>query len=495
MSQSRLRSMSALQEAACSQCRRAGRIAAVLPVIFATSVSWASGASAQGADPFLLYDNGSTTLRATLEFGANLVSEGNLFWKLADFTAPGTGFESDATWLEIYVKPGLSFETALDDGGALYGRVSAVASYTVGTDAFNASDTGRPTLEESYAGIRMPLDDGLSLDFSLGARALRLGTGMLISDGASDGFERGALKFGPRRAWEMAAIAELTSGGYTGKLFYIDPREQRNSDNGNALAGIDARYDDPAGGYLGLTYLSVLQSRAPYPRMVGKVPDIIVGARNGTKTVNLYAGTNPFDGALSGLSLTTDLAYQWNNRIDLEAWAGRVQASYTFAEVPWSPKISYGYQTFSGDDPDTPRLERFDSLYYDGSPSAWATGSKSAMVFINSNVQSHNLALTLRPSQSETVTFRYAHVRANKLGSPLQFGQWSREETAANLPSGVTDAHLSDDFFVEYGRTFNRNTFLTAGISVALPGKGIRRVFPGKDPNWVGGFVNVVYNF
>ena len=35
---------------------------------------------------------------------------------------------------------------------------------------------------------------------------------MLISNGASNGFERGALKFGPRKAWEFAGIGKLTDG-------------------------------------------------------------------------------------------------------------------------------------------------------------------------------------------------------------------------------------------------------------------------------------------
>jgi hypothetical protein len=38
-----------------------------------------TAANAQTADPFLLYEDSSTTVRATLQFGANLVSEGNLF--------------------------------------------------------------------------------------------------------------------------------------------------------------------------------------------------------------------------------------------------------------------------------------------------------------------------------------------------------------------------------------------------------------------------------
>ncbi|MBF9031448.1 alginate export family protein [Rhodobacterales bacterium HKCCE3408] len=449
----------------------------------------------------VVYDANGTTVRWTLQFGANLVSEGDLFWSLSQGAAPGSGYNPDATWLELYARPGLTFESALDNGVELYGGVSAVGSYTIGTDAFDTGDTGRITLEDSYAGLRLPLGSGTGLDLSFGAQSLRLGTGMLISDGASDGFERGALKFGPRRAWEMTGIGRLTYGDLTGTLFYIDPRERPDSDGENALAGLDLRYDDPAGGYLGFTYVDVLNSTSPYPQAgAGGVgpPSVIPGAREGTETINLYAATNPLGGALENFSFTADLAYQWNDRIDLEAWAGRAQVSYAFADAPWSPVISYGFQTFSGDDPNTTGLERFDPLYYDGSPSAWATGSKSAMLFINSNVQSQNLSLSLQPTQRDTITLRYAHVRANELRSPLQFGQATRLDLAgatANVVTGVTDPHLSDDFFIEYRRIINRNTFLTAGVSVSVPGEGIRNVFPGDDPNWVGGFVNVVFNF
>jgi hypothetical protein len=371
-------------------------------------------------------DANGTTVRATLQFGANLVSEENLFWNLSDFAAPGSGYDPDATWLEIYVKPGLNFETALGNGSEFYGRISAVGSYTRGTDAFDTGDTGRWTLEESYAGLRFPLSGDATLDLSFGARELRLGTGMLISDGGSDGFERGALKFGPRRAWEIAAIGELETGNFTGTLFYLDPRERPATDGDNALGGVDLRYDDPAGGYLGLTYVNVLNSTSAYPQAApGGVgaPTVIPGAREGTETISLYGRTSPFEGTLENFFFAGDLAIQWNDAVDLNAWAGRAQVGYSFASAPWTPVLTYSYQTFSGDDPATAGLERFDPLYYDGSPAAWATGSKSAMIWINSNVQSHNLSLSMRPTQRDTITLRYAHVRANELNSPLQFGR------------------------------------------------------------------------
>ena len=123
-------------------------------------------------------------LRWHLQGGANAVSERNLFWNLADTAAPESGFDSDADWLELYVKPGMSFEKRFAGGAVVYGKLSAVASFTASTDAFDASDTGRATLEEAYFGYRTGSSDGLVFDGSLGARELKLGTGMLISNGA-----------------------------------------------------------------------------------------------------------------------------------------------------------------------------------------------------------------------------------------------------------------------------------------------------------------------
>ena len=475
---------------------------ALLAATCGTFISLASTAShAQDRDPMLLYDANGITVRGHLQFGLNAVSEQNLFWSFSDTVAPGSGFDPDADWLEVYVKPGLSFEKTLDSGSVLYGKASAVASYTLSTDAYDFENTGRATLEEAYLGFRTTVSNGLSFDVSLGPRELKLGTGMLIANGGSSGFERGALKFGPRKAWEMATIGRVSGGGLTGTAFYTDPNERPASDGKNELAGLDVRYDAPESGFLGATYVKVLKSESPYIRAAAGgagTPTVLPGARDGTNALSLYAKTSPLSGALENWVFAGDFAYEWNEAIDLEAWAGRVQVGYTFAGLSWSPTLTYSYQTFSGDDPNTTTLERFDPLFYEGSPSAWATGSKSSMVFINSNVQSHGLALRMQPTKKDTLTLRYAHIRANELLSPIQFGQATRVDTTggtANVISGVTNAHLSDDLFLEYNRIINRNTFLTAGVSISLPGKGIRDTVVGDVPNWTGGFINVVVNF
>lgn len=427
----------------------------------------------------LFHDQDGLTVRGHLQFGLNVVGERNLFWDLAATTAPGSGFDPDTNWVEGYIKPGISFEYRLDPGTVLYGKLSAAGSYTWGTDAFDTGDTGATTLEELYIGLRGDAGPGLSYDVSLGPRELTLGTGMLIANGATSGFERGALKFGPRKAWEMAAIGRLSYGAFTGTAFYLDPNELPSTDGHNELAGVDLRYDDPDGGYAGATFVTVLNSDSPYPQAApGGIgpPTVTPGAREGTSTLGFYARRNPFAGALSNWVFTGDFAYQWNDRVDLSAWAGRVTAGYTFENLPWKPNLTIGYQSFSGDDPDTSALERFDPLHYQGSPSAWATGSKSASTFINSNVNALTLALRVQPTRQDTLTLRYAHIRANQLNSPVQFGQATRVDVNGNVVSGVNHAHLADDLFLEYSRIINRNTFLTAGLSVSFPGEAIDNV-------------------
>ena len=242
----------------------------------------------------------------------------------------------------------------------------------------------------------------------------------------------------------------------------------------------------------------MLSSTSPYPSAApGGVgaPTVTPGAREGTKTIGVYGKTNPFSGFLENWSFTGEFAYQWNDRIDLEAWAGRATAGYTFTNLPWSPNLTIGYQSFSGDDPDTTRLERFDPLYYQGSPSAWATGSKSASTFINSNVRAFTAALRMQPTRRDTLTLRYAHIRANELNSPVQFGQATRVDASGVVVSGVSDAHLADDIFLEYSRIINPNTFLSAGLSVSFPGAGIDEVVGSSAKPWTGGFINVVFNF
>jgi hypothetical protein len=194
-------------------------------------------------DPMLLHDSDGLVVRAHLQAGLNTVAERNLFWNYADTFAPSAGFNSNANWLEGYVKPGLSFTKELTSVVSAYGMISLVASGTLGIDAYATGNTGRVTLEEGYLGLRSTNKDGPTFDVSVGPREFKAGTGMLLANGGSSGFDRGALKLGPRKAWEQAAIGRFGIDGFTGTAFYLDANELSDTDSNTRIAGADLRYD------------------------------------------------------------------------------------------------------------------------------------------------------------------------------------------------------------------------------------------------------------
>ncbi len=200
----------------------------------------------------LLIDEPGFELRLHFQAGVNAVAEQNLFWNFADTFAPSAGFDSDTRWLEGYLMPGIGFTVDAGDVLEVYGKLSVVASGTLGTDAFDAGGTGAITLEDGYLGLRSKAQTGPFFDISLGPRPFQTGTGMLIANGGSSGFERGALKLGPRKAWEQAAILRFGKDDLTATAFFIDANELSDKDSGTEIIGTDLRYEPQEGRYAGL---------------------------------------------------------------------------------------------------------------------------------------------------------------------------------------------------------------------------------------------------
>ncbi|CAM5587774.1 hypothetical protein ATER59S_05226 [Aquamicrobium terrae] len=439
---------------------------------------------------FTLADRGGFRLKAGIEAGLQAVTQHDAFWRLGDSFAPGSGYKASPSWGEFYLKPYLTL--GADIGTAdLYGKVSAVASSTAGTDVFDQSGRSAITLEDAYLGLR-----GGGFDFSVGSQPYRLGTGMLLSDGGGDGFERGALIFGPRKAWEMTAIGRLSLEKSRIEAFYLDPRELESGDTGTKLVGAALTHELAPGRSFGLAAGQVIESSALWVRAApGGVgaPTYVPDGRDGLQFLTAWGNWTVDE----RLSLAVDVAYETNGRQNMAAWAGRVQVSYGFPDLPFQPRIGYSYQTFSGDDPDTARLERFDPLFYDGSPSAWGAGANASLVFLNTNVAAHQIWIATTITQRDYLTFRYFHVLANELLSPLQYGQGTRLDPGGSptLISGVTDHHLSDDLYAEYTRVLSPNAFLTAGAGVSLAGAGIRELRGGERGVWPGAFANLVFRY
>lgn len=453
-----------------------------------------AAALALGAVPAVAQDR-EPGLGFGLEVGVQWVGQNQAFWLLSDTFASTAPFETSPIWGEGYAKPFVTFSTETDGGVELYGAASIIGSFTLGTDVFDQTDTSDVLLEEAYAGLALPLAQGGSIDLSLGAQLFENGTGMLISAGSGNGFERGALIFGPRQAWEMTAFVGYSDPASTVQAFHLDPRELASNDTDTTLAGLTATHD--WGDFtLGGTGGVVLTSDAPWVRAAPDglgIPEIIPGGRDGMRFVNFWASWSPDP----RITVSGDLAYETNDSPDMEAWGGRIAATYAVPDLPFQPVFGYSVQSFSGDDPATERLERFDPLFYDGSPAGWGSGANASLVFLNSNVTAHQLFAQMTVSERDFLTVRYFHVLASELLSPLQFGQGTRlvVDGTPNLIAGVTDARLADDIYVEYTRILTPTTFLTAGGSVSWPGEGVVEQRGGQSDIWTGGYVNIVTRF
>ena len=438
----------------------------------------------------------------SVEAGVQIAGESNLFWKLSNTPARNPDFDFNPYWYEFYVKPALGFKRNLGDGRQLYARVSAVGSGTLRHDPFGAGDTGRISIEEFVAGIRMPISGThASVDLSAGAQNFTLGTGMLIANGGSNGFDRGALKLGPRKAFQNSVVAKVSQDAYSAQAFYLDPNENPDNDSGTRVVGVDFSYSPADDRKVGIAYGKVPRSRAAYPQAAPGGIGAPLAVPDGRKDLQFVYGyarvpVPVLPTLLSKGWFGFDATREWNTRVPMRAWGWRTEGGFSLLDVAWTPKITLGYQSFSGDDPHTARNERFDPLFFEGTPGAWASGSKATWVFVNSNVNALQATIELHPTPKDTVITYLAQVRANQMGSPLQFGQATRLDVPGDAPvviSGVLRPMLSNDVFVKYVRVVNPNTYLTLGFSASFAQSGVNQLVGGQAKTWTGWLANVVW--
>lgn len=464
-------------------------LVAVSAAILVTPVS----AQQTPPDP-LRYKAGAWDIKLGLDGGAQVVGQWGSWWNLAATVAPAANFNPDLSWSEVWIKPSLRMTYTANEVIALYGGLAVAGTRTFDKDVFEQGDTGRMLLENAFAGVRISGPAGATLDLSGGQQDYTIGSGMLINLGGGNGFERGALLFAPRTAWEMTAIARLKAGPFSFDGFYLDPNELKSGDSSTKLAGAKAEIEIAPKQTLGLAYINVLSSE--YPSMQAPLT-LIPNGRDGLNTLHGYVRWEPFS-SLPGLYVAGEYAHQWNERIDQNARGGRAEIGYTAAALPLTPTFSYAFSHFSGDDPGTAKNERFDPLYYAGSPTLWATGGNASMAFYNSNVQAHRFGVDLVLSQQDFLKFRYWYVDAVELNSPIQFGQATRLGFPGGFPTllvGVQKPHLSDDFYLEYTRILTQNLFLTSGVALSIPGEGLKDIANGSVDNWWGGFVAVTWKY
>lgn len=430
----------------------------------------------------------------TLDANVQLTHEKNSFWGLGQQFAPTSGYARSHTWLEAFVKPGLKAQTSLGGGLTGYGGASLVATGTLGEDVFETKDTGRLLVEDAYLGLRGQAG-GWNWDVSAGAQPYKLGHGFLLSAGAGNGFERGGAILAPRRAWGMTGIGRISNGRFMVEAFHLNPNELEFGDTGTRLWGLHGQWSPSEDGSVGLAHIRVSASAAPYPQAP---VNIIENGREGLQTTDLIWRYEPRSGALAGLSLTGEAAWQRNSRIGMKASGWGFELGYRLAQLPFMPRLSWSMRRFSGDDPGTAdKLERFDPLFYDGAPQTWSSGGNGSFAFYNSNLVVHRLRAELMLSQRDFVNLNWWKVDAAQANSPVQYGQAARlaiVDGSIGLVSGFPKRALSQEVYAEYTRVLTSNLFVTTGVAGAFPGSGLKAVVSDAR-DWWGVFANLTIKY
>lgn len=357
----------------------------------------------------------------------------------AQFGTGSTGQNSSRQggrdWIEGFAKPGAEL-SAPWGAGQVYGLLSAIGSFTRGDgDAQATSGTSmRPSylaLEDYAIGWRSggsfaALGED-AIDISLGNQAFSIGDGFLIVDGTAEGSRRAAYVLGPRAAFADTAILRINTAPLRADLFHLAGNvDQSRMLGGDApatrLYGANLEWFGSAAGdkgrasfedrawYLGATALHIYDADSSGTLSFANGNNGSAGGanRDGLNVLALRGGgalLAPLSAALADFSLYGEYALQRNDstnrKVRAEAWY--VEPQYTFAALPWQPKLAYRYAFFSGDGNSADSTDKsWDSLYTGGGPRGfgrWDMGEIYARyVGGNSNLASHMLHLSAQPA-------------------------------------------------------------------------------------------------
>jgi hypothetical protein len=404
-------------------------------------------------------------------------------WDIVNSLIPGIGFKSGYTYAEGYAKPAVSLNLESDDEIKIYGRVSGIASFTLGEDIFGSKDVAAFGLEDAYLGMQVGSKESLYADISGGRMPYKLGNGAVLNDGGIDGSRTGALLFMPYQAWAQAGVVKIGHGGLSVTGFFLDAHEIATPDTETSFAGWDVRYDIDAKQFAGVTFGEVVTSNIDYPQSVpgglGFVP--IVDGRDGLRFANIYAKGNPLGKSAPGFFLSGDFVYQWHKRYKMGAYAIRARVGNQFANAPLKPTISYGITYSSGDDGDTAKLERFDALQ--GGGDDWAVGTSSGLLLANSNLTVHRFQVDTILSPQDYLTFKYFHIRGNELNAPLAFDPDADFTPPPFVIAG--SKAVANDFGVEYTHAFSGKLMATATVYYSEPVKGLENLAGADLKGWL----------
>jgi hypothetical protein len=385
---------------------------------------------------------------------------------------PGVEEDLSDQWFEGYVKPALSGSYTLDSGAQIYGKLSAVGERTYGSvpEQFG-SDVSSFGPEDLHIGWRsgnaLAVGEN-ALDLVVGRTQYRLGHGFLLWDGAAEGGSRGGFWTNARKAFEFAAVGRLQPRPHKVETFYLDKDELEEGETGSRLWGFNyeltAGTDDST--TVGATYMKWMADADVKP------------GRDGLNVFNVRAYTTLPQ--VPDLSVEFEYAAERNDEaLDADAWT--IQGSYQLSDLGWTPKVTYRYAFFEGDDPETAANESFDPLFlgfYDWG--TWWQGEIAGEYFLaNSNLKSHLVRVHVAPNDA--------------VGGGVMFFNFSLDHPESYGPDVTAeDVAFELDAYVDW--KLNTNFTISVIGAYADPGKAVQQ-YADRTKNFGYGMVYLGYSF
>lgn len=422
------------------------------------------------ADFPVLYKDERSLFTAIVAGGIGVYSDGHAWFGKPESFLGSAGYlpGSRTSWTEGSVELGGGFANQLGDTPLYaYGALSGMKTWTLGSDVFRESDRNFDALEKAYAGVfyaQKASRDHVKL--GVGRQAFTLNDGFLVNmvKGSVNAGDRGASYLGPRLANEFSVLADARFGPWGVQVFYIDPSELRAAATHTTFLGANLkhRFNDDLS--VDGTLLTIPTSES-----------VVIAADGGTvdrESLNTAAGHWLWKNVgVKGAFFEGEFAHQWHPDENVSAWAGYGTIGYIARGTPWTPSISYRYAWFSGDDPETAAFERWDPLLSTGL-GMWLQGISFGKIVSNANLATHRIQLNVVPLETVNVTFDYHQLRVPELG----------DVNANRVPGALSSSDLGQEFTLSARWAINRNFYLQAVASYAIPGKALEKI--GADEDW-----------
>ena len=366
----------------------------LLPLARAVGLSLVTLAAAQPALAYELYADDDTHLNADML----------AVWGMFNSRKNYDGTTGGSTWREGFIKYGVSGDQGLGGAGTLYGTFNLVSSATWGDgDAAGNTDGSERTtkIEDAFLGWRsgdlFPALGKDGVDFSAGRQVVKIGSGFLINDdgpnlgkGPADGAlnRGGAYYLAARHAFDRTAVLKLGGqDGLHGSVLWLKSDNRAQAETELAAGTLD--YTTEAG-TLGLTWVHGLDVTDQWASDFQKERE----------NVDVYSLRGEGNAGIENASFAFEYAWQDKDAGPEKAWYA--EAGYTFADVAWSPKVTYRYTRYS---------QGWDSLFTGLSTGygTWFQGEVAANYSgpFNSNTGIHHVGLKATPLENLTVGALY----------------------------------------------------------------------------------------